>query len=216
MQKEVLSKYLISTIRMEDIDIVISKYEHFKKETNTFSDIIRDDEICMTSNSNRQLFLDFLNSYNKISESINMKKFIEDTEDSFAGNEIIFWNTIIEYFEYCNSVKVQTSFLKKMNMNDFQDLVLYTFNRNIKFNNFISEYKTWNIEHIRIVYRLINTILSEMIDEFHDFETAISDYNFRFDLETEKYQFIWNLCEENRIYLMLKNIQETLYEKDTP
>ena len=214
MQKDILEKYIIATSNVESIENMLNRYRKLKKETNDFSDIVEDEDVYISSNTVQQLFLDFLNSYDLIHKSINMREVIENIENSFSGNEFIFWSTIIEYFEFCDSVRNQTNFLKELDIVAFQDLILYTFNRNIKFNNFIKEYKSWSTDEIRAVYKLINTILYEMIEEFHDFETMISDFNLKFDLEIEKYQYIWNLCEENKTYLMLKNIQETLNKEN--
>lgn len=49
-----------------------------------------------------------------------------------------------------------------------------------------------------------------MIDDFKNFEITIYDLNLRFNFDKEKYEYIWNLCEQNKNYLMLKNITEKL------
>jgi len=96
----------------------------------------------------------------------------------------------------------------------FYDLIEYTFNRHILYNNIIKEYKEWDREKIKIVEKTINTFLQCMIIDFNDLDTAIYDLDLRFQFGREKYQFIWNLCEKNKQYLMMKQIINSLNSKN--
>ncbi len=74
----------------------------------------------------------------------------------------------------------------------------------------IKNYKKWNTDEINVVRKSINTILSYMINAFESTTTAFSDAKMRFDFTKAQFDFIWKLCERDKMYLMLKNITEKL------
>ncbi len=206
---ELLKKYISSDVQEETVKDVIDKIVNLKKVSENLNSLIKETKISLTPKTFHP-FYDFLYTYYKIYGSVDKYDFLEELKATAADIEITFWNSIIGYFDFVKIVEEQTSFLREMNTIDFQDLISYTFNNNILHNSIIEPYKKWDIEKINITRRTINTFLSCMINDFDNFDSVIYDLNLRFQFDEEKYKYIWNLCEQNKMYLMIKNITEKL------
>lgn len=207
--EQILKKYINGQIRDEIFLSFTKNYNILKERSNQFADIIKDGNITINSKF-FDLFYDFIFSYDKIRMSIKTNEFIDELNEFASDNELYFWNSVIEYFDFIDIVKEKTNFLADMDFSSFQDVVSYTFNNNILHNNFVKEYKSWDKEQVRTVQKTINTVLSSMIGDFYDYKTTTHDFKMKFGFEEEKYKYIWDLCEKNKVYLMLKNITEKL------
>jgi len=208
-----LLKYITSDAQKDKVDDVIDKLFLLKNVSHNFNDIIENEKI-MLDYKTLDLFYDFLYAFKKIYTSVNLENFIDELDEITSDNEITFWKNILKSFNNIKIIEVQTVFLREMNIDKFYDLIEYTFNRHILYNNIIKEYKEWDREKIKIVEKTINTFLQCMIIDFNDLDTAIYDLDLRFQFGREKYQFIWNLCEKNKQYLMMKQIINSLNSKN--
>lgn len=208
-----LLKYILPDAQKSKIDVVIEKLLLLKKETNNFNDIVKDEKIVLNYKA-LDLFYNFLYAYKEIYTFVNTGDFLDELDKLDYDNEIIFWKSIIKSFNQIRITNSQTLFLREMNIDVFSDLVEYTFNRHVLYQNIIKEYKEWDREKIKITEKTINTFLQCMIVDFNDLDTALYDLDLRFQFSREKYEFIWNLCEKNKMYLMMKQITELLYSKN--
>lgn len=207
-----ITKYISASVSQEILNSITSKLETLKKSTKNFSKLINHGKISLSSD-NIMEFYDFLHSYSEVHSFVDSSKFIHEIENTSTETELLFWNAIISYFDFANTVLSQTCFLREMNFENFCDIVKYTFENYILCDNLISKDKTWNKDEIMITRKTIGTFLTNMTEKFYNFETTIYDLDMMFHFSTEKYQFIWELCERNKIYLMLKNITEKLNAK---
>lgn len=208
-----LLKYLTSDIQKEKIDDVVNKFIILKKVSQNFKSLFEDNEIVLNQKT-MEPFYNFLYSFREIYESINMEDFSKDLDKLPPDIENSFWKNIIENFNYLKVIKAQTSFLREMNIESFSDLMAYTFDNYIMCNGILKKYKEWDINKIRIAERTINTFLKFIIFDFNNFETALYDLDLRFQFSKEKYQFIWDLFEKNKLYLMMKQIIESPYAEE--
>lgn len=219
MEQQLLKKYITSKASNELFEDAIDKLNKLKKQTDNFKIILKNKKIILTY-KNRKLFSDFLYSFYCIYKFINIDGFITELKDTSSESEMFFWNSVIDYVESSNISNKETTFLREMDIDKFKDLVMFIFNKNILYNGYLEEYKEWDIEKIKVTWKTLNTFLYNMIDEFNDLESLQFDLNIKFKFNKEKYEYIWNLCEQNKIYLMLKNITEKLnmeyYDEDTP
>ena len=207
--ENILINNLSSCTSTELINDVIEKITLLKKESSNFDNLIKDKRIFINSET-RYLFYNFLDSFYNIYIFLETDDFLRDLKDNSSENEISFWDNIINFFKFINTVETQTSFLKEMNYDEFCDLISYTFQNHIMYNDFIKQYKNWNNDQINATKKTINTFLTSMLFNFNSLDVSLYDLNIRFHFTKDKYEYIWKLCEENKIYLMLKNITERL------
>lgn len=207
---EKIIKSIISNDASKDnVEKLIKYYETLKKESNNFDDLVGDEKIKLNYKTEK-IFYDFLFAFNDVFLYMNTNKFEEEINQSNHSKESIFFKIVLEYFEYNQFVKNQTNFLRILEIDEFEDLVEHTFNNYILFNGIINNYKKWNTNEINVVRKFINTILSYMIDQFDNTTVAFLETKIKFDFTERQFDFVWNLCEKNKKYLMLKNITEKL------
>lgn len=205
--ENLLKKYISQNVQKELLEDVINKLQILKEKTDNLNRLFKNQKMALDLKT-IEPFYNFLHAYHKICDMVNQTEFIKELETVSSGNEIEFWNSIFQYFEVSKIAESETVFLREMDFNDFKDLVSYTFNANILHESFLKDYKEWDSEKINITRRTINTFLYHIIDDFLDFDTSIYILDIKFQFSNEKYKYIWELCEKNKMYLMLKNITE--------
>lgn len=208
---DLLIKYISPTVQKELVDDAVKKFQILKEESENLNRFFRTKKM-MLDFKTIEPFYDFLYAFHKICDMVDQKEFIKEIENVSSGNEIEFWNSIFQYFEGVKIAETETIFLRNMDIENFKDLVTHTFDTNILRECFLKNYKGWNKEEVNITRRTINTFLYKMVDEFYDFDTAIYILDIKFQFSKEKYQYIWELCEKNKMYLMLKNLTEMVDE----
>lgn len=209
-----LLKHISSTLPKTKLDNVINKFQALKEKSNNFDKIFENDKMILSDNL-IDIFYDFLYSFKGIMESVNLNDFSNELDDLPSDNEIKFWKKIILNIKSIKVINSQTLFLKNMEIDDFNDLITHTFNHYIMYNSITKEYKQWDKIKIRIAEKTIKTFLHCMILDFNDLDTALYyDLHLRFEFSKEKYQIIWDLCEKNKLYLMMKQITESIYSEE--
>lgn len=203
-----LLKYIMGG-EEEQVKKVFDRLSILKGRTDNFNKLIKDDNIILGSEV-VGVFYDFLYAYSEIYDYMDNNKLLEEVKKTFSNNEIVFWNSVIQYFDITKIIRNQTVFLKNMQMSEFTDIVSYTFQNYICYNGSIKKYKKWNEDEIKITIRTINTFLECAIDDFTNFEDTVYTLDLRFQFGKEKYEYIWNMFKEVKLYLMLKNITEKL------
>ena len=207
--ENLLVKYISHNIQKDLIDDTLNKLSILKAESDNLNNLIKNEKISFDSKTIKP-FYNFLYAYYKICDSVNKTEFITELEKVSSGNEVEFWKSIINFFDRTKIAEAETAFLKEMNILDFKDLISHTFKTNVLYGSFLTNYKNWSQEQVNIARRTINTFLYSMIQHFNDYTTTIYIMDIKFHFEEEKYKYIWELCEKDKIYLMLKNITETL------
>lgn len=207
--ENILIKYISKSAQENLINNTIIKLQILKKESNNFNELFKGQKIFLNSKT-IEPFYDFIHAYSEIYNMVDKDNFLGEAEQTMSDNEIDFWNSVFRYFDQVKVAREETKFLRELDIDSFKDLVLHTFNMNILHEGFTRNYKEWNKEKIKIVQRTIRTFLSSILDDFNDYETVIYFLDIKFKFNKEKYSFIWELCEQNKTYLMLKNITETL------
>ena len=188
---------------------LIKYYEIIKTESNNFDNLVDDEKIKLNYKT-ENIFYEFLFLFNETFPYVDSKKIEEEINKKLYDKEATFFKIVLEYIEFNNIVKNETNFLRELNSDEFEDLVEYAFNNYILYNGTINSYKKWNIGEINILRKTLNTILSNMIDDFENPSTAFLETRMKFDFTQQQFNFIWSLCEKNKIFLMLKNITEKL------
>lgn len=210
-----MEDYLLNYLKTNNptyliIDL-IEKLKILKNETNNFSEIIKEQKIVLNYKTIK-IFYDFLYAFKKVYKSINFEELLSETQKIESDIELKFWNNIIKNFIQVKIIEDQTKFLKELDFEKFKDLIEHTFNNYILYNGIISDYKDWNRDDVKIAKKTINTFLECVVTDFNNYETVIFDLDYKLEFSNEKYQYIWYLCEKNKMYLIMKNLTEKITE----
>lgn len=197
----------------EQKNSLIKNYGKLKSLSNNFNDLI-EDEVIKLNYKTEKIFYDFLLDFNDIYPCFDTNKFEEVLTEKYHGKEAFFLKNVCQYSELNKLIREQTKFLRILKDDEFEDLISYTFNNCILYNSIIEQYKAWTASDVNIVRKTINTILSSVINDFEDFNMAFLEAKIRFEFSDYQFKFIWDLCEKNKIYLMLKNITEKIDKID--
>ena len=209
LMKKIIKSIISNEAPKDNADKFIKCYEDLKEESNNFEDLVYDGKIKLNYKTEKT-FYDFLFVFNDLFPYMDTKKLEEEINLSDYDREASFFKIVFQYLAFNKIVKRQTDFLRRLKTDEFEDLIERTYNNYVLNNSVIKNYKKWNTDEINVVRKSINTILSYMINAFESTTTAFSDAKMRFDFTKAQFDFIWKLCERDKMYLMLKNITEKL------
>ena len=132
----ILKKYFSEKTQSTEFQSIIDSYTKLKQMTNNFEELINGEQITLNDEI-FESFYNFLFAYAKISNLVEKEDFLNEVEKICTSKEIIFWDSIVLYFETVSHIREQTKFLREMSVTDFQDLMNYTFSCHIMHNNFV-------------------------------------------------------------------------------